>query len=124
MVLSGAVVLGYLARHASWQTQFAVACVAGRLWTYHRIYDNFMLIFLVVSLLSLCFVPRPRPIHLAVTAAVCLIFWLPPHLIDHPPVWVLSMLLWIGGAIIMAINRPEPNQPAATSAPLAPAQHA
>ncbi len=34
-------------RDAAPSVQAAIACVAGRLWTYHRRYDDVMLIFLL-----------------------------------------------------------------------------
>jgi hypothetical protein len=109
IVFAAAAVVLYAKRGASWQGQFAIASVAGRLWAYHRLYDNFMLIFLVVTLLSLWFSRRLSALALAVTAGICVVFWIPPRMIDKPPVLVASVLLWAAGAAVVAIydaNRP------------------
>lgn len=43
----------YVCRHYSLLTLFATAAVLGRIWTYHRAYDNVMLIFLLLALLKM-----------------------------------------------------------------------
>jgi len=57
--------------------QFAIACVAGRLWTYHQAYDNPMLAFLLLGLCVVVFQGKGGTLAKVALGVVGLSLWLP-----------------------------------------------
>jgi hypothetical protein len=81
---------------------FAIASVAGRLWTYHKLYDNVMLVFLLVAAGELAFRSR-RPACFAVFLLIGLTLWAPGKACDHLSFQIFQVLMWIAGmAFILA----------------------
>lgn len=88
-------------RDAPRLTQFAVAALIGRLWTYHKVYDNVMLAFVLLVLGQAWLVRRARGAGL-VFGAVALSLWLPGRLVAYadrfPASWWMQgahVLVWI-----------------------------
>ena len=74
LLLAG--VLMWLWRNSSTLTLFAIAATTGRLWAYHRPYDDVMLIFLIVALGKLVMTHR----SIGTVFAFCLVglsLWAP-----------------------------------------------
>ena len=63
----------YRSPHVSWLGIFAVASVASRLWTYHREYDNIVLVFLLAAL-GICAIQIRKPIVLIFLIGLTLVF--------------------------------------------------
>lgn len=82
---------------------FAVAAVAARLWTYHRAYDNLMLLFLLVPL-GVIALEREQWRWWTVFLAVGSTLWLPTRACALVPIQVAQHAVWIGGlaALLMA----------------------
>jgi hypothetical protein len=98
---------------------FAVAAVAGRLWTYHRDYDNGMLLFLLVAVGRLA-LERGSPWRLLAFLAVGASLWAPARLTAAMPVPLAQHLVWIAGLAWLLVDGRELRSPA-TRATLAPA---
>lgn len=85
---------------------FAVAAVWGRLWTYHKSYDDVMLVFLLVPLGVLAFERRSGPAT-AAFAAMGVLAWLPGRLLAVPEVQLLQLALWpVALALLILLARP------------------
>lgn len=58
-------------------TQLAIASTIGYFWTFHRAYDDVMLVFLLIALGELA-LRDPRPGSSVVFLMAALLFWMPP----------------------------------------------
>jgi hypothetical protein len=83
---------------------FVVAAVAGRLWTYHKNYDNVMLVFLLVALGALALQRNSRAAALGFLA-VGLWLWLPPRLAGPTTVQVLQAFTWPVGLLALWLGQ-------------------
>jgi hypothetical protein len=84
----------------------AIAAVIGQLWTYHRRYDQVVIVFLLVALGRLVAIRR-TPWAVVGLAAVGLSLWLPHRDVD----WfgwpaTLQHAAWIVGLVILLGHRP------------------
>jgi hypothetical protein len=103
-----AIILGsiifYFLRDFSLLTLFAIAAVIGRVFTYHRSYDNVMLVFLLLAVLQLAF-SNPHWFNILIAALVGLTLWLPPvveKIVPH--YWnILQMMIWLLALIYLVI---------------------
>jgi hypothetical protein len=102
LVFMGAavVVLGYF-RNVQMLTLFGLAAGFGRLWTYHRVYDNVMLIFLLVALGELASRSR-RGLAFLAWLLVGLTLWIPIRPMDVPVTHLIHVLIWMGGMFVLA----------------------
>ncbi len=72
---------------------FAVAAVWGRLWTYHKSYDDVMLVLLLLPLGVVAFSTRSR-VALVSFAAIGALAWIPGRLLALPEIQMLQLLVW------------------------------
>jgi hypothetical protein len=91
-------------RHTSLLTLFAAASVIGRVFTYHRAYDDLMLVFLLLALLTLTF-GHPSRLNIVILFLVGLTLWLPLTLqnlaspywpIFQNAIWLISLVHLLG----------------------------
>jgi hypothetical protein len=93
-VLLPAVALLWAFRRRSLPTLFAIAAVAARFWSYHKGYDNGMMVFLLAPLLA-AWLREPR--NLLVGAGALLVgasLWMPAGLTLSTPILVAQLLIW------------------------------
>ncbi len=110
VVTLSALVLSMIWRDSSTVLLFAIAAVAARLWTYHRMYDNLILAFLLVPLGVAAL--RQRPALSLVALAVGASLWLPPR-INPPGIEIAMACIWIAGLCVLLASSqrsaaPEP----------------
>lgn len=86
-------IISYLCRNYSLLTLFAIASCVGRVWTYHRVYDNMMLIFLVFALLNLTF-QNPKKLNIVVLSLLLITLWLPSRVTTLPYVEFTQIIIW------------------------------
>jgi hypothetical protein len=96
LALGAAMLVLYLWRATSMVTLFAVASVASRGWCYHRLYDNLILIFLLLALGLVAWRTR-NPWSLIAYFLVGITLWMPGRLTDLDAWIVLQWIVWIGG---------------------------
>jgi len=84
----------YLCRNYSLLNLFAICSVIGRVCTYHRIYDNLMLIFLLLALIKIFF-DNPNKLNIFILSSVSLSLWLPAIIIDTANLEFAQILIWI-----------------------------
>lgn len=84
----------YLCRNYSLLNLFAICCVIGRVFTYHRIYDNLMVIFLLLAIIKLTF-EKPNKLNILFLSLVSLSLWLPAIIIDKANLEFVQMMIWI-----------------------------
>src|SRR5262249_23764502 len=101
MVVMVAAVAGFAwLRGVSLVTLFGLAAGFGRLWTYHRVYDNFMLVILLVAIADAYLRTTQWQLGAAMLA-VGSTLWLPPKVADLEVIQLLHLALW--GAAIVAL---------------------
>lgn len=76
---------------------FAIAAVAGRLWSYHQLYDNLMIVFLLVALGELALRSAARP-ALIMFLLVGVTVWAPGRFCDVAAFQWFQMFTWLAGA--------------------------
>ena len=106
-------------RLASWAiVRDAVPPAAGfgRLWTYHRVYDNFMLVILLVAIADAYLRTNQWQLG-AATLAVGSTLRLPPKAADLEVIQVLHLVLWGAAIIALAVWRPLVEKPTSNPAP-------
>ena len=81
---------------------FAIASVAGRLWTYHKNYDNVMLVFLLVALARTAWQRDRSTVARWMFWVVGISLWTPSSLAVHLPFQIFAMVAWIVGAAVIA----------------------
>jgi glycosyl transferase family 87 len=103
--LAGLAVI-YLWRNASSLLQFAIATTAGRFWSYHRNYDNVMMVFLLVALASAAYQTRKSWLMI-VFLLIGTELWLPIRVYDHAVCNYVQQLSWLAGLVILLIATPR-----------------
>jgi hypothetical protein len=104
-----AVVLGIVIfqklRHTSLLTLFAAASVIGRVFTYHRAYDDLMLVFLLLALLTLTF-SHPTRLNIIILSLLGLTLWLPLNLQNFAsPYWsIFQSIVWLVSLAYLLFN--------------------
>lgn len=86
---------------------FAVASVVGRLWAYHKAYDNMMLAFLLVALARVAVASR-RPLAVAGFLACGATAWAPASLAKQEAFVFAQFAVWVGGAAFVLIAGRSP----------------
>jgi hypothetical protein len=116
-VLLAAVTLGAAAAIVTWGwakspllNQYAIAAVAGRLWTYHQLYDNLMLVFLLLALGDLA-LQTGRKAHWCGFAAVGISLWAPGRWCDFVAFQNFQMLTWITALAVLLAASPRRDAP-------------
>jgi hypothetical protein len=116
-VILGATAIFAWLRGLSLVTLFGLAAGFGRLWTYHRLYDNFVLVILLVALADAYLRTKQWQLGVAMLA-VGSTLWLPPKVSDIEIIQVLHVTIWGAATIALAIWAPPAEEPAGDS-PLA-----
>lgn len=80
---------------------FAIAAAAGRLWSYHQLYDNLMIVFLLVAVGELALRSGARP-ALIMFLLVGVTVWAPGRFCDVAAFQWFQMLAWVAGAVMVA----------------------
>jgi Glycosyltransferase family 87 len=88
----------YLFKNHSLIFLFAIDAVIGRLWTYHLIYDNVMLVFLLLAIIDLTF-KKPTKINAIVLILLLLTLSSPAKITDLPFAPMVSSIIWIGAVV-------------------------
>jgi hypothetical protein len=96
-----AMLLMAMGRH-SLTLAFAVAAVWGRLWTYHKSYDDVMLAFLLIPLGVLAFRERSRT-ALAAFALVGLLAWIPGRVLAVTEIQMLQLVVWPASLAVLVL---------------------
>jgi hypothetical protein len=87
---------------------FAIAAVAGRLWTYHRSYDDVMLIFLILAALRILFELGWKNLPaLGVAALVIVSVCAPGRVLGIPAFQLAQIFIWVIGAAWLLIAAPR-----------------
>jgi hypothetical protein len=99
------IVLLWFWRRSPLLVQFAIAAVCGRMFTYHKFYDNLMLIFLLVALGVLA-IRTVRPIHVFTFLAVWVTLLLPTKIIEITAMKFALVTIWLGGLAVLLAATP------------------
>lgn len=100
-------IICYLGRNYSLLTLFAIASFIGRIWTYHRVYDNLMLIFLLFALLNVT-LKNPQKLNTLILTLLLITLWLPARMTRLPYMNIVQMIIWaiaLGYLIVQEQNR-------------------
>lgn len=93
--VGAAAVLLFRFRGADPTIQAAIVCVSARLWTYHRRYDDMMLLFLLLPL-GVAAGERPGRFAWGPFLAVGITLWLPLREVDHGPLLIfVKVATWV-----------------------------
>lgn len=92
-------------QHTSLLTLFASAAVIGRVFTYHRPYDDLMLVFLLLALLTLAF-SYPYRLNIIIVSLVGLTLWLPLSIQNlASPYWsIFQNTIWLIALVYLLVN--------------------
>jgi Glycosyltransferase family 87 len=83
-------------------TLFGLAAGFGRLWAYHRIYDDFLVVILLVALADTYLRTNQWQVGTALVA-VGITLWLPPKMTDFQVIQIMHLVIWGAAMIILAI---------------------
>jgi hypothetical protein len=107
VVVAVSFALTYLYRRASMLTLFGIAGLAARLWTYHRPYDDLILVFLMLALGSMSIERKSRS-AMAACIGMGITLWFPARAIEEQPaVQLLMMIVWIACLAVLLAVAPE-----------------
>jgi hypothetical protein len=97
---------------------FAVAAVWGRLWTYHKTYDDVMLALLLVPIGLIAFTGKSRA-SLVAFWLLAVLLWLPGRVVVFERVQMLQLIAWplALGLLMVVSRRGEPAALAHSPAP-------
>ena len=84
----------YFCRNYSLLNLFAICSVIGRVCTYHRIYDNLMLVFLLLAIIKITF-EKPNKLNIFFLSLVSLSLWLPAIFIDSFKLEFIQIIIWL-----------------------------
>jgi Glycosyltransferase family 87 len=90
----------YMGNRASTLDRLAIAGLAARLFTYHRPYDDLLLVFLLVAL-TVRLMKRSTSSLVMATLAVGLSLWLPLGFGWKWPFAAIQHLCWVSGAVVL-----------------------
>ncbi len=107
-VVASFVIMGlfYLFKDHSLLFIFAIASVIGRLWTYHLVYDNVMLVFLLLAVIQLTF-KKPNKSNILILTLLLLTLLLPSKTTDLPDVQIIQSIVWCGALLYILICQKE-----------------
>jgi hypothetical protein len=104
-VAAAAVLIAMWAR-APLLVTFAIAAVAARLWSYHHLYDNVVLLFLLAALGELA-CRRANASTVAAFLVVGISLWAPGKLCDLLPFQIFQTVAWVGGLAFLLACTPR-----------------
>jgi hypothetical protein len=96
----------YLWRASSDLVLYAIAAVASRAWCYHRLYDNLILVFLLLALGVTAFRTR-SPLALIAYFLVGITLWVPGRLTNDDWWIILQWAGWVIGLVILLQLEPK-----------------
>ncbi len=101
-------VIIYLCRNYSLLNLFAICSVIGRVFIYHRHYDNIMLMFLLLAIIKIYLV-NPKKLNVFFVIVVGVSLWFPARIIDYVNLELLQIMIWITalGHILIQGNREQ-----------------
>lgn len=100
-----AIALMLIAKRQSVVSMFAVAAVAARLWTYHRAYDDLIIVFLLLALVVEGEHRRNWRHPLSVFfLLVGVTLWLPPSVTASPLFGVVKVTVWLAACAVVVIT--------------------
>jgi hypothetical protein len=103
--LAGAVILLLRYKTAPPLVQFAIVSLAARFWSYHQVYDNLILIFLLVAFGELAVrQPSPRLNTLFLLLGVSL--WAPGKCCDWLPFQLFQTTIWMVALAVLLARTP------------------
>jgi hypothetical protein len=102
-----AMVLLYLWRSSSMLTHYAIVALATRAWCYHALYDNLILVFLLLDLGLIAWRTKSRLAFWSYIL-VGITLWMPGRLI-HVHVWMIAQwVVWVEAlAVLLFLKRGE-----------------
>jgi hypothetical protein len=80
---------------------FAIAALWGRLWTYHKSYDDVMLVFLLLPLGMLAFGRERSRLAMVAFFAIGVLEWIPGQLLASPVVQLVQLAAWPAGLLVL-----------------------
>jgi len=108
----------WLIRREPLLTQFAIAGLVSRLWTYHMHYDNLIMLFLLMALGTM---PKQSQSLRLAFAVVGLAIWAPAKACDFAAFRAFQLVAWIAcSAILVVCTRDFRKSPSTPSVPIAP----
>jgi hypothetical protein len=93
--------------------QLAVCGTIARIFSYHQLYDNVLIIFLVAAIAKL-FLERDKLSDIFVMLAVLISIWIPGRFTSVPLIQIFQLVSWAGGLFWLA-NRLKKNPSAPIS---------
>ena len=112
-VAAAGLVVIYLLRRQPLPVLFAIAAVTGRLWSYHQLYDNAMLVFLLIALGSLA-ARQHNWLTTTTFVAVGATLWMPGRACDIVIFQLFQMAVWVIGTAVLALGKDEGLRPSAS----------
>ena len=116
VVIVGSAAVFFWLRELPLMTLFGLAAGFGRLWTYHHVYDNFMLVILLVALAHAYLLTKRWQLG-AATLVLGSTLWLPPKAADLEVIQVLHLTFWGAAMIALAVWAPRAENPAGDAVP-------
>jgi hypothetical protein len=80
---------------------FAIAAIWGRLWTYHKSYDDVMLVFLLVPLGVFAFTGARSRAAAVAFFAIGILAWIPGRMLALPAVQLMQLAVWPAALILL-----------------------
>ncbi|MEA5577801.1 glycosyltransferase 87 family protein [Anabaena sp. UHCC 0451] len=107
-IVATAIIIGlfYLFKDHSVLFLFAIASVIGRLWTYHLVYDNVMLVFLLLALIDLTF-KKSNKSNILILTLLLLTLLIPSSMTRLPYVEIIQSIIWVGALFYILIYQKE-----------------
>jgi hypothetical protein len=115
VIVAAAAVFAWL-RELPLVTLFGLAAGFGRLWTYHHVYDNFMLVILLVAIVDAYLRTEQWQLGAAMLA-VGSTLWLPPKAADLEVIQILHLALWSAAIAALAVWAPRAEESTAEAVP-------
>jgi hypothetical protein len=103
-----AAALNWLWAGAPLLIQFAIASVAGRLWTYHQHYDNLIIVFLLIAIYDLA-IRSKQPRHILIFVLVGISLWAPAKMCDILFFQIFQMVIWSISLAFLLVATPRRN---------------
>ncbi len=114
-ILLAAMLVLLLSQRRTMLYSFAVASVAGRLWTYHKTYDDVMLIFLLVALGEVVHRSRDSIMPWVAFFAVGISLWVPGR-VSHVLIFqIFQLMIWLVGVGSLFVYHSVPARVSHTS---------
>ncbi len=101
----GTVIMSFL-RHRSLLDLFAIAAIVGRFWTYHKGYDDVMLVFVLVALGQRA-LARQTVVRWLAFFIFGMSVWVPARVSAVPEFQIFLLVGWGGSGAMILFRRPK-----------------